>query len=331
MMGLFEENDQPCVRDGFIAAEEKRRTAWTCFLMDSLLSGGKRRKRTLSADEMRIQLPCDTDYFYFGEPVHCETIQGAMMGSITTCATGRLGILAYTMLVSDIWGAVAQWVGLPRDNHESLGDSQFEAQRLLNLLNQWRTALPYRLQYEVFTLRAQHVSHQGQAFCYMHAVYFMSIMFLHRAFLPEPESLWYPDRGLKRNRSPQEWQQRSRGELLQASSQVCEMFEEIQDYGLVFLRGLVPWNGFTIYSAIGILLYFHYFPDDADNQDLSVSIGNHITKGCSFLKQMRDLWPMADAWVSVNRSIDAIALLLTLIARFHIEDARVLQQHQDRR
>jgi hypothetical protein len=58
VLGLFEEPPPATTREDFIDAEERRRTAWTCFLMDSLLSGGKGRDRMLSGDKMRIQLPC---------------------------------------------------------------------------------------------------------------------------------------------------------------------------------------------------------------------------------------------------------------------------------
>ncbi|KAK3044789.1 hypothetical protein LTS18_000352, partial [Coniosporium uncinatum] len=103
VMGLFDESAYARKHNGsvssqeFIAAEEQRRTAWTCFLMDSLLSGGKGRKRTLNADDMQIQLPSDTDNFIFGEPVRCERLNGMLSGDPGLGPVGELGIIAYSM------------------------------------------------------------------------------------------------------------------------------------------------------------------------------------------------------------------------------------------
>src|ERR1700761_1833204 len=109
ILGLFEESQSSNSRQDFIDAEERRRTAWTCFLMDSLLSGGKRRVRALSIHDMRVQLPCDTDYFHFGEVVRCEMMDGSLPKGPPSISIGSLGIVAYSMRVADIWGQVARW------------------------------------------------------------------------------------------------------------------------------------------------------------------------------------------------------------------------------
>ncbi|KAI9710713.1 MAG: hypothetical protein M1820_002546 [Bogoriella megaspora] len=305
MMSLFEATGTPLAQDEFIAAEEKRRTAWTCFLMDSLLSGGKERKRILSADDMQIQLPCDTDCFYFGEPVSCETIDGKIIQDSPPTTAGRLGILAYTIRAADIWGDVAQWAISPKEDQKVLWYPHSKAPHLLAALHQWRDALPSRLRYNVSTLRAHIASNEGQAFCYLHAIYFMSVMFVHRANLPEPGISKDYHLGLSPRQSWLPLYEHSRRELLQAARQVCEMLAEIRDCGFCFVRGLVPWIGFTIYSSIGTLLYYYYFPDPADSRELTAGLGNQITDGCLFLKDMKNSWPMAETWHETIKKMHA--------------------------
>ncbi|RTE76898.1 hypothetical protein BHE90_008642 [Fusarium euwallaceae] len=306
VLGLFEEPTSVTTRDDFITAEERRRTAWTCFLMDSLLSGGKGRDRMLSADKMRIQLPCESDSFNFGELVICEKLDGSLPEGPRLGEQGSLGIVAYSMRVADVWGAVAKWACTPHDNNQPPWQPQSDFQFLLSRLNVWKDSLPKRLQYELFLLRAHSVSNQGQAYCYMHCIYFMSVIFLYRSYLPEVEMQ-------KARVGDQEWDQWSAWsskELVSVAEQVCEMLQEMRAFGLYFLRGLVPWIGFTIYTAVGTMLYFYHFPNPGDTPHQVERRREHIVEGLLFLKDMRQAWPMADTW---REKIKAMQIFYTNI------------------
>ena len=306
VMGLFEESMVPTSREEFILAEERRRTAWTCFLMDSLLSGGKGRRRTLSAEDMRIQLPCDSESFNFGEPVKCERINGDLPAVHASLPLGNLGIVAYSMRVADIWGRVALWAGSSAVDEELPWQPQSGFQHLLRALDQWRDSLPERLRYSVFSLQAHSACDQGQAYAYMHCIYFMSVMFLHRSYLssslPDVETRSAPRPGSHLEQQWRDWRTNSRKELLLVADKVCELLEEMRSFGLFFLRGLVPWIGFTAYTAVGIALYYYHFPNAEDGSEFVKNARSRILHGCAFLKDMRGSWPMADTWVSPSRS-----------------------------
>jgi len=55
--------------DAFIQQEVRRRTFWSCFIMDRYLSSGKYRPQMLHAKELRIQLPASERSFLFAEKV----------------------------------------------------------------------------------------------------------------------------------------------------------------------------------------------------------------------------------------------------------------------
>ncbi|KAK7397537.1 hypothetical protein QQX98_013093 [Neonectria punicea] len=292
VLALFEEPALSMSRDDFIEAEERRRTAWTCFLMDSLLSGGKGRDRMLSAEKMHIQLPCDSESFTFGEPVSCEWLDGSKPDTSRLASPGNLGIVAYSMRVADVWGAVAKWACTSHDTNEPPWQPQSEFQYLLSRLDLWKESLPKRLQYDLFLLRAHSVSNQGQAYCYMHCIYFMSVIFLYRSYLPEVEM----QKARIGDREWDQWSAWSSKELVQVAEEVCAMLQEMRAFGLYFLRGLVPWIGFTIYTAVGTLLYFYHFPNPGDTAGQVEKRRECIVEGCLFLKDMRQAWPMADTW-----------------------------------
>lgn len=308
IMGLFEEQSPSNpTKEEFIQGEEQRRTAWTCFLMDSLLSGGKGRERLLSAHSMHIPLPCNTTNFNFGEPVRCPRIDGTHSEIEIQSPPGELGIVAYTMGVADIWGAVAKWSCSSHPNSTPPWQSQSELQRLLKRLDAWKESLPFRLRYDLSHLHAHAVQNQGQAFCYMHCIYFMSVIFLYRSYLPELEMR---EEAEHENSEWKQWSALSCKELTKVANQVCEMLHDIRAFGFCFLRGLVPWIGFTVYTAVGTLLYFWHFPH-AEEDDLQIeSRRQRIINGCVFLKDMRKAWLMADTWVCSAQN-EALDLSLT--------------------
>jgi hypothetical protein len=55
--------------DAFIEQEIRRRTFWSCFIMDRYLSSGKYRPSMLNVQDLRIQLPSSERAFLFGEKV----------------------------------------------------------------------------------------------------------------------------------------------------------------------------------------------------------------------------------------------------------------------
>ncbi|KAJ8603650.1 hypothetical protein MRB53_042085 [Persea americana] len=60
------ENDGEEEED-FVMQEIRRRTFWSCFIMDRYLSSGKHRPHLLHVQELRIQLPVSDQSFLFGE------------------------------------------------------------------------------------------------------------------------------------------------------------------------------------------------------------------------------------------------------------------------
>ena len=55
--------------DGSIEQEIRRRTFWSCFIMDRYLSSGKYRPQMLNVKDLRIQLPSSEKAFLFGQKV----------------------------------------------------------------------------------------------------------------------------------------------------------------------------------------------------------------------------------------------------------------------
>ncbi|EXJ71562.1 uncharacterized protein A1O5_05370 [Cladophialophora psammophila CBS 110553] len=302
MMGLCSESSNDSndgsASESFILAEERRRTAWTCFLMESLLSGGGSRTRILTSEDMTIQLPCEDEPFVFGNPVRCEMLSGSFEPQTPPNTVSNLSILAYTVRVADIWGDVAKWASCGDESvNESQGCRESRAHSLVSSLHHWKSTLPDRLRYSLFSLQAHSVLEQGQGFCYMHCIYFMAIIFLHRHYLPH---LGLSKGQRHPNRSDHEafldWASRSSQTLYDTASTVCDMCEEINRFGADFRRGLVPWIGFTVYTTIGVMLYFQSFPLEP-TMEFATKTRHRLHSAYLLLKEMKNEWPMASRWL----------------------------------
>lgn len=68
----------------FIQQEIRRRTFWSCFIMDRYLSSGKYRPQMLHVQDLRIQLPASERSFLFGEKVKTK-----MLGEDEHLVNGR--------------------------------------------------------------------------------------------------------------------------------------------------------------------------------------------------------------------------------------------------
>lgn len=299
-------------REEFIEAEVRRRTAWTCFLMDSLLSGGKGRKRSLTASDMAIQLPCERESFVFGEPTCTEQLDSSIHMPPVTLPIGELGIIGYSLRAANVWGKVARWACSDDIRTELPWSPSSQFQQLIYELERWKKSLPERLQYDLFALHSHNAVEQGQAFSYMHCIHFMSYMFLHRAYLPVlgPQQNGggadeTPDSYNEHRDMWKSWQKTSRKELFNEATMVLEMLEEMRTFGVFFLRGLVPWIGFTIYTSVGVMLYCFNFPTGDDDPRMREKARRCVINGCTFLKEMKTQWPMAETWFETIKRMQA--------------------------
>lgn len=64
--------------DEQIDLESRRRTFWSCFIMDRYLSSGKFRPQMLRVGDARVQLPCSERAFLFGEKVRTPTLSDTL-------------------------------------------------------------------------------------------------------------------------------------------------------------------------------------------------------------------------------------------------------------
>ncbi|KAK4226762.1 fungal-specific transcription factor domain-containing protein [Podospora fimiseda] len=89
------------------AKEVRRRTMFSCFILDRLLGCGKDRVLTIRSDELRIKLPCDERDFDRSNESFTGWLNVSMSSSDDRPASPSL--LGCFIRLVDLWGDISKW------------------------------------------------------------------------------------------------------------------------------------------------------------------------------------------------------------------------------
>lgn len=232
-------------------------------------------------------------------------------------------LLSRVIRVIRIWGSIAKWACAGGRQNESYGPWQPESSfsKLRNKLAEFQESLPRKLQYSQRSTDGHSQNeHSFSAYMVMHVVYFLSLIVLHRAYLPFlPLRCNEPVGPLDEPTFPREqyavpdgfWRESTR-ELFRAARNMMDLVIACQERGVLVETPLV---GFAIYNAAFIGLYAAHFSHmDVDGylsprQALSpTSTGMSIQpqlptrKSLDILRDMRPRLGLAAGWFrTLNR------------------------------
>ncbi|KAF7717741.1 Fungal Zn(2)-Cys(6) binuclear cluster domain-containing protein [Penicillium ucsense] len=231
-------------------------------------------------------------------------------------------VLSRVIRVIRIWGSIAKWSCAGGRRTEQYPpwhpESQFAALRMR--LTGFRDSLSRNLQYSLRNTDT-HLMYKTTLASYtvMHVVYFLSVIVLHRAYIPflpircnEPvgpldEPLLPSD---KVNGPPEGFWRDSARELFKAARQIIDLVVTCQARGALVENPLV---GFAIYNAAFIGVYASHFPHMDPESLMGVrsppaSHDSHqlgaaqARKALDILREMRPRLKMAHGWFrTLNR------------------------------
>ncbi|KAL4896214.1 hypothetical protein BDV59DRAFT_172311 [Aspergillus ambiguus] len=227
-------------------------------------------------------------------------------------------VLSRVIRIIRIWGSIAKWSCAGGRRTDQLPpwhpDSRFA--RLRMMLGEFQDGLSRNLQYSARNTDT-HIMYKNTLAPYtvMHVVYFLSVIVLHRAYIPflpvrcaEPVGpLDEPLFPAEKMGAPETFWRESARELLSAARQMMDLAVTCQDRGVLVETPLV---GFAIYNAAFIGIYASHFPHmDIDGTLASKTTGdrNHpgqlqTRKGLDILREMRARLKMARGWFrTLNR------------------------------
>ncbi|KAL2364170.1 hypothetical protein RJZ56_002931 [Blastomyces dermatitidis] len=303
--------------DDVIEQETRRRTLWSCLMLDRYLSNGKYRPRMIKVQDIEIQLPSD-NAFAFGERVKTSRLydgpklrsqsyeqRGLQIPSlrhstgygedsklrtsgpsdlkqwsstsqrneVTENGIDRWEVGAEECVLSRlirmvrIWGSIAKWSSSGNRRIDQYPpwhpDSRFSSLR--QLLVEFQDGLSRNLQYTQRNTDT-HIMYKNNLAPYslIHILYFLSVIVLHRAYLPflplrcaDPQGpLDEPCFPSDKYLVPEGFWRESARDLFKAARQLMELVKMCEERGVLMET---PMVGFAIYNAALLGIYAAHF------------------------------------------------------------------------
>ncbi|KAH6667350.1 fungal-specific transcription factor domain-containing protein [Halenospora varia] len=160
-------------RERIIEKEVKRRTLWSCFIMDRMLSAGKYRSTMISVKQLKVQLPCSDDDFLFVRDATTEFLDKPVRADKIV---NDDRVLARYVRLGELFGRLSEW--------SCAGDSSTQFFKLRQELENFHDTLPSNLIFTTTNLSAYIEKRNATTYVSMHTLYSVCRIILHREYIP---------------------------------------------------------------------------------------------------------------------------------------------------
>ncbi|KAL3476271.1 fungal-specific transcription factor domain-containing protein [Aspergillus californicus] len=223
-------------------------------------------------------------------------------------------VLSRAVRIIRVWGSIAKWSCAGGRRTEQLPpwhpDSRFF--QLRTMLGDFREGLSRNLQYSLRNTDTHHYKHTLSPYTVMHLMYFLSVITLHRAYVPFlpvrcAEPMGPLDEPVDRTGMPESFWRDSARELFGAARQLMDLVVTCQERGVLVENPLV---GFAIYNAAFVGIYAAHFPQmDLDGAlapayraDPHAQGQAQVRRVLDMLREMRPRLKIAAGWFrTLNR------------------------------
>ncbi|KAL6408824.1 putative transcriptional regulatory protein PB1A11.04c [Ilyonectria robusta] len=296
--------------DEFSAAAETR-TYWACFIMDCTINSGTYNPRMLLMSEMetlKVPRPLTSVEFAFGSDTATHpTAQGQQSIPTGNCPPVTLDIAHHFEIIAsgfDIYAQVMAFVF--NDGRRAPGMCAPEncpwvptspwavcQSRLAN----WRAGQHSRLHYPKHSVAVYMTLGFGESFIYLNLVYYLSVMMLHREYLPFLPTPELTPRGpidhpLLEAEAPAGWWDDSALQMFGSAELIIGLLSEASECGIPVMT---PFSGFCAFSACFVNLYIYRFP--RMNLNRSPRAKELMEKGLEYLREFQHAWDLGTGWI----------------------------------
>lgn len=270
----------------FTDREIRRRTMWSCFLMDRFNSSGTDRPIFVGEQYIRAQLPIKEQYYYMEINGPTEDLEGNVPHPVEpgtgqmSNARDNMGVAAYLVRLVSIWGRLIAYLNLggrERDQHPMWHDgSKFQGIR--RATEEWKKGLPESLQYSAENLQNHASEKIANQFLFLHIVYNQILLFMNRFALPASGSLPALPKDM-----PEDFISEATRTALDAANQISLLIHEASDHLVV-----APFAGYCAFFSSTV----HIQGAFSKNAALEASSKQNLAWNVKYLTKMKKYWGM---------------------------------------
>ncbi|KAF5679622.1 hypothetical protein FHETE_787 [Fusarium heterosporum] len=291
-------------------SELGKRTLWTCFKMDKLLSCGKRRQAMFPDEEMHFSLPVNDTQFLFGQTSEPISLDGSLR------SYGPDDHLVLLIQGLRIWSKVHTWIaeggrrqpGMTEPEQCPFNETS-QWHKMKQDLLEWRQSQDALMKYPGTKVSVHAQRGQAERFGYINLVYYVSLLFLCREFIPFSPVDEIKPRGpieppLLKARGPDEFWSQNTYNLYDAATQISALLTDLEHVGCP-LR--TPFSGVCAFSSTLWSTYGAAFPNFmgfTEAQTAEADAQAERTMAC--LVRIGKVWRLAEEWIDVLNTAKGI-------------------------
>jgi hypothetical protein len=270
----------------FTDREIRRRTMWSCFLLDRFSSSGTDRPTFVGPEYIRAQLPIKEKLFTMEITGPTEDLNGEVPnpvdpeGGQVAVAKENMGVAAYTVRLVALWGQVIDYMNLggKQRDQRPMWDDKSAFQRLKKTADKWKDTLPTSLHHVPENL-ASHASDKiANQFLFMHIVYNQIMLFMNRFALPSPgQPAIYP------KEMPEHFIADAGKTALEAANTISVLVNEGMDHTVV-----APFAGYAAFFSSTVHIHGAF----SQNPALEASSKQNLAWNVKYLTKMKKHWGM---------------------------------------
>jgi hypothetical protein len=263
--------------------EIRRRTMWSCFLMDRFNSSGTDRPLFVHEQYIEVQLPVKENLYIHEIHAPTENLEGNVPNPVPP-DSGQLanprenmGVTAYTIRLVCIWGKLIKYINLGGKEREAepMWSSQSSFNAIKREAMQFRDSLPEMLIYSPENLKSHAVGKTANSFLYLHILWQQVMLFMHRFSLPSTAGSRPP------KDMPHDFLTESARSALDAANQISILINEAMDYNVV-----APFAGYSAFFSSTVHGVF------SKNPKLETQSKKYLAFNVKYLTKMKKYWGM---------------------------------------
>jgi hypothetical protein len=243
--------------------EIRRRTMWSCFLMDRFNSSGSERPIFVGQNYIRTPLPIKESMYFMELAGPTEDLNGMPIvdpnidpADTIGNARDNMGVAAYLIRLVAIWGNLIEYNNLggkERDRYPKWSSaSDFHA--LKTKVSAWVSSLPQALQYSSDNLYIHRSERTANQFIFLHIIYNQILLFMNHFALTSPavsSANILSSNGTSKEPMPPEFHAEAARIALSAAMQISFLAHEAMSHNVV-----APFSGYAAFFSSTVHIPF---------------------------------------------------------------------------
>lgn len=265
--------------------EIRRRTMWSCFLMDRFNSSGTDRPLFVNEQYIEVQLPMKENLYIEGHRAPTENLEGNVPNPVPADSglpanpRDNMGVSAYTIRLVCIWGKLVKYMNLggKEREKESMWSPKSTFFSIRKEVKDFKESLPEMLIYNPENLKSHAVGKTANHYLYLHILYQQIILFMHRFAFPTRADSRPP------KDVPRDFLTESARTALDAANQISILINEAIDYNVV-----APFAGYSAFFSSTV----HVHGVFSKNPKLEAQSKKYLAYNVKYLSKMKKYWGM---------------------------------------